>query len=518
MSSPFSHDLGDGAALKGAARRLGNAGGDISAIESNFRDAQGGVIGSMYGSNYSMRLSELTDGLRGMDAEFTSLRTGAEKVAELMQAHGRDLEDLDQDLRRWEREVTRAENAAADLGAKDSSPEAATAHDEARRIRADREEDAREAIRRVERKISGLIAAVDSVTNGFNPEFKDISPAAIRRVSDTFTSATWVPRKLGDGTFTMRDAFTVLDFAHSTIAADEEAARLDSLRNNPLYQVGGGLLGFGEGLWGTGKDLYNLVRHPVDGAKGLWSFGKGLFTDPTGTVKGLWGALTDPIIEDWKNREYGHAIGLSLEGILEVVFGAKGTTKVTKLSKAKALRAMDRKARLKAFDLNTVPGWADGGRIPTVGPEGEMFRNYFRYADLTRTEFLRKYWDSRTGSWDYPPNNGFAGKPRPNTLQPGAVIDRFGPPTGSFASPVGTPFGKRAIPPGNIVDRPGAASPTDRGYHRYQVVKPLPKLVTQGKVAPWFGQKGGGTQFNFEAGDRNIQWYVDHGYLKRVKH
>jgi hypothetical protein len=47
----------------------------------------------------------------------------------------------------------------------------------------------------------------------------------------------------------------------------------------------------------------------------------------------------------------------------------------------------------------------------------------------------------------------------------------------------------------------------------YEVTKPLPDSVTQGDVAPWFEQPGGGTLFYF---DKPIQWYLDNGYLREI--
>lgn len=92
----------------------------------------------------------------------------------------------------------------------------------------------------------------------------------------------------------------------------------------------------------------------------------------------------------------------------------------------------------------------------------------------------------------------------PNTLKDGQIIDRFSQDTGEYASPNGTPYGERALPPSN----------TGLPYHQYEVVKELPSDVTQGKIAPWFEQGGEGIQYKF---DKPIKWYIDHGYLKEVR-
>jgi RHS repeat-associated protein len=84
----------------------------------------------------------------------------------------------------------------------------------------------------------------------------------------------------------------------------------------------------------------------------------------------------------------------------------------------------------------------------------------------------------------YPPNRGFAEGPFPATLRPGAVVDRYGSPNGSFVSPAGTPPGMRSLPH-------GAQS---RPLNRYEVTRPID--VDAGTSAPWFGQTGGGLQFD----------------------
>lgn len=49
----------------------------------------------------------------------------------------------------------------------------------------------------------------------------------------------------------------------------------------------------------------------------------------------------------------------------------------------------------------------------------------------------------------------------------------------------------------------------------HEVQKPLP--VSQGEIAPAFGEPGGGTQILPDFPQRvNIQWLLDNGYLKKV--
>ena len=177
----FDHDLGDGSALRTAANLLGVASGGVDGIKTRFRDAEGGVIGSLYGSNYALRMSEVVDGMRGMEQELDELRKGGEHVASLLEQHAKDLVALDEDLADYARDVRRDERLADEAGADGSSPEATTAHQKARQTRQDREEDARQAKRAVEGKIAGIIGEINTVITGFNPYFDQLSPAAIRR-------------------------------------------------------------------------------------------------------------------------------------------------------------------------------------------------------------------------------------------------------------------------------------------------------------------------------------------------
>lgn len=99
----------------------------------------------------------------------------------------------------------------------------------------------------------------------------------------------------------------------------------------------------------------------------------------------------------------------------------------------------------------------------------------------------------------YPPNRGFEFDPVETTLKPGASIDRYGPRSGTFASPEGTPFGQRSLP----------ASAATKPYEAYEVLKPI-EGVNMGPARPWFGQPGLGVQYELPA---PIQQLIDDGYL-----
>ncbi|WP_112664646.1 glycohydrolase toxin TNT-related protein [Microvirga flavescens] len=102
----------------------------------------------------------------------------------------------------------------------------------------------------------------------------------------------------------------------------------------------------------------------------------------------------------------------------------------------------------------------------------------------------------------YPPNAGFVATPSWIDLQPGARIDRYGAPSGTFMSPAGTSFSARSLP----------GLPEDRIYSEYEVAKPFP--VRAGPVAPAYGQPGGGTQYQSLV---PVQDLVRGGFLKEMK-
>ncbi|MGI6076181.1 MAG: phage minor capsid protein [Pyramidobacter sp.] len=87
----------------------------------------------------------------------------------------------------------------------------------------------------------------------------------------------------------------------------------------------------------------------------------------------------------------------------------------------------------------------------------------------------------------YPPNSGARwGSVSEETITSGILIDRYGDDRGRFLAPYGTPFEERSLPRG-----------TDRKKYRcYEVVKPI--KVKKGVTLPWFGEVGGGVQYETE--------------------
>jgi len=103
----------------------------------------------------------------------------------------------------------------------------------------------------------------------------------------------------------------------------------------------------------------------------------------------------------------------------------------------------------------------------------------------------------------YPTNRGFLGDPQEITLKPGMLIDRYGPPSGEFLSPKGTPFSARSLP----------VEYFSRQLHTYKVIRPF--KVYGGEIAPNYGQEGLGIQFDLGSG-RSVQSLIDKGYLVEV--
>jgi hypothetical protein len=105
-----------------------------------------------------------------------------------------------------------------------------------------------------------------------------------------------------------------------------------------------------------------------------------------------------------------------------------------------------------------------------------------------------------TGKDIYPANDGFAGEINSLTLKSGDVVDRYGGTTdrSRFLSPQGTPIEARSLPSDTNLNL----------YDKFQVVRSFP--VQSGTVAPWFGQPGGGIQYNTQI---PINVLVNRGYL-----
>jgi hypothetical protein len=141
--------------------------------------------------------------------------------------------------------------------------------------------------------------------------------------------------------------------------------------------------------------------------------------------------------------------------------------------------------------------------------------NNARVDDAQQYDQFRKPDTSASGgTWDWQkqaPNNGAVpGTQQTVTIKEGATLDRYGQRGGEYMSPAGTSYEARALPPGKQADP----------YEQYKVLKPF--TVAQEKIAPAFGQDGGGVQMRavipeVQNGNATINDLIKHGYLKDPK-
>lgn len=83
----------------------------------------------------------------------------------------------------------------------------------------------------------------------------------------------------------------------------------------------------------------------------------------------------------------------------------------------------------------------------------------------------------------YPPNDGAVGMAENVIVESGTILSRYGYYKGKFFDHETDAFEQRALP-----------RTTNRNqYHRYRVKKSL--SAQKAKIAPWFGEPGGGTQY-----------------------
>lgn len=123
---------------------------------------------------------------------------------------------------------------------------------------------------------------------------------------------------------------------------------------------------FVSGMWAEGKDmvsgLYNMVRHPIQTAQGIWY----AINNPGEA----WDAIKKPFVDDWNNGRPWRAIGRGTMAILTTIVGAKGVDKLGKVAKgAGAVDDLGRAGSL-ADDAGRVGSIADdAGRVGSVSDD-----------------------------------------------------------------------------------------------------------------------------------------------------
>jgi len=111
-------------------------------------------------------------------------------------------------------------------------------------------------------------------------------------------------------------------------------------------------------------------------------------------------------------------------------------------------------------------------------------------------------WLDEAGNIRWPPNRGFGGHIVKETLPSGTKIDRYGTRDGTFTAPEGTPYSKRALSPGS----------NNKPYEKYEVIKPIE--VDSGKSKAWFGEQGGGTQYELP---KKIKELIEDGSIRVIE-
>jgi hypothetical protein len=169
-------------------------------------------------------------------------------------------------------------------------------------------------------------------------------------------------------------------------------------------------------------------------------------------------------------------------------------------------------------DAANAPSRADDALRPGVDSDHPTVRalvppGFDVHGGIGEQAWNEEYWPTgvtdrygnRNLTWPDPEEHpeGFASATdrQPVVLEPGARIDRFGPGFGRFASPPGTSFPDRALPPESL----------NAGYHTYEVIRPLP--TWQGSIAPAMGQQGGGIQYYLPSPVVDL---INAGYLREV--
>ena len=165
------------------------------------------------------------------------------------------------------------------------------------------------------------------------------------------------------------------------------------------------------------------------------------------------------------------------------------------------------KGRLRGIKLQLHAGKKSNEELMAenlVPPTDEFIESIAKKYGMTYTKGKkgedRFYADN--GKAIYPPNNGAVGKEQKAMLKVNTIIDRFGGNYGYYTSPEGTALEARAL------DK-GARAKND--LHKFKVVKELP--CYESRVAPWFNQKGNGTQYRLL---KSIDELLKEGFLVEI--
>ena len=209
---------------------------------------------------------------------------------------------------------------------------------------------------------------------------------------------------------------------------------------------------------GTISGFYNGLKtraSAVAESPSLYNIVNWLTLGTADTVKGAFAPEKPLSLEHW----------LDSLGVVSIAFGAYELAQKYAPAAVDNVAAFENTAAQNAVEINL--------------PEDALIVRDTKYLD-------------ESGHVDYPkyaPDNGFvAGTKHIETLDVGALIDRYGGPGGDFTAPKGTPYKMRSLP----------YYKNQNVYHVYRVIKPI-ENVEAGRIAPAFGEQGGGIQYKLPA-------------------
>jgi hypothetical protein len=174
-------------------------------------------------------------------------------------------------------------------------------------------------------------------------------------------------------------------------------------------------------------------------------------------------------------------------------------------------------------DITTLPvrgqdfdGFTKSVRDPKFDPDTAK-QAYELYAKKDWAA-LEKLFNEKGLNDGWPPNRGFIDM-KPGVLKAGDSFDRFGGKigddgkfvdTGRFVAPFGADFGGRALPQTHLNGDPVTGEKPE--FKGYKILKDIP--VTEGDAIPWFGQPGGGKQYELPKG--GIDKLIADGYIVEI--
>jgi hypothetical protein len=136
-------------------------------------------------------------------------------------------------------------------------------------------------------------------------------------------------------------------------------------------------------------------------------------------------------------------------------------------------------------------------------PDADLYKKYKNVYDNS------KYYNQQTGDIHWPIDDGFiSGSQKLEVVGKGKQLDRYGNQEGKFLAPKADSYPSRSLAPHS----------ENAPYYAYEVTTDIE--MTLGKIAPWFEQPGGGTQYvKYKAnGDMySIQELINEGYLIEIK-